>query len=232
MTERLLRSLDDNGLLGRTIRVLGTNALYAYEAVAGVRVDQGLTTTEDVDLLFDARARVSLIWDAGEDSNSLLRLLQRVDKSFERSPQGFRAVNRTGYLVDLIKPIPEPPWKSEPDRIGDDADDLVAVGIEGLDWLCNAPAFEAVAIDERGEPLPIVTSDPRVFAAHKLWLSKRSDREPIKRRRDLEQARAVARLAADYLQHLPFRAEELQMLPRDVVAAAAPMFEDAGRKQA
>jgi hypothetical protein len=36
--------------------------------------------------------------------------------------------------------------------------------------------------------------DPRVWAAHKLWLSKRNDREPIKRRRDEAQARAVGSL--------------------------------------
>jgi hypothetical protein len=53
---RIIRSLDANGLLGAGIRVLGTNAIYAYEAAAGVHIDSSLTTTEDVDLLLDSRS--------------------------------------------------------------------------------------------------------------------------------------------------------------------------------
>ncbi|MER9132170.1 nucleotidyltransferase domain-containing protein [Mesorhizobium sp. M0768] len=30
----------------------------------------------------------------------------------------------------------------------------------------NAPAFEAIAIDEKGGPLRLVVPDPRIFAAH------------------------------------------------------------------
>jgi len=35
---------------------LGTNAIYAYEAASGVRIDPGLAATEDIDLLLDAAA--------------------------------------------------------------------------------------------------------------------------------------------------------------------------------
>jgi hypothetical protein len=70
----------------------------------------------------------------------------------------------------------------------------------------------------------IVAPDPRVWAAHKLWLSRRSDREPLKRQRDAAQAKAVDALVANYLTHLPFDAEELRMLPKEVVDSAAPLF--------
>ena len=70
----------------------------------------------------------------------------------------------------------------------------------------------------------IVTTDPRVWAAHKLWLSKRPDREPLKRRRDEAQARAIGSLVAQYLPHLPYAAEELRMLPKPVFEEAAPLF--------
>jgi hypothetical protein len=95
--------------------------------------------------------------------------------------------------------------------------DLAAVEIAGLAWRESAPAFESIAIDERGEPLRIVTSDPRVFVAHKYWLSKRSDREAIKRRRDGEQAKAIATLIATHMPQLPFEWAELRMLPRELV---------------
>ena len=70
----------------------------------------------------------------------------------------------------------------------------------------------------------MVATDPRVWAAHKLWLSKRQDREPIRRRRDEIQARVVARLVTDYMPHLPYASEQLKMLPKAVFDDAARLF--------
>ena len=221
---RILRALDAAGLLGQGLRVVGTNAIYAYEAVAGITVDAALLATEDIDLLFDARARLAFVADGDVEPGSLLRLLQRVDRSFERTRQAFRAANGDGYLVDLVKPLRSPPWSSEETRLGDDPADLDAVEIAGLQWLESAPAFEATAIDQRGEPLHLVTVDPRVFAAHKHWLAGQPDREPLRRRRDAAQAAAVASLTATHLGHLPFEADALRMLPAPVFAAARALF--------
>jgi hypothetical protein len=221
---KIIRELDQTGMLGSGIRVLGTNAIYAYEAAAGVRIDPGLTTTEDIDLLFDSRGGLTFVATEDVSERSLLQMLRKVDRSFEKSTQTFRAANRDGYLVDLIKPMRSPPWKAESEMIGRDSDDLLAAEIEGLAWHESAPSFEAVAIDEKGEPLRIVATDPRVWAAHKLWLSKRKDREPLKRRRDEAQARIVARLVVEYMPHLPFAPADLRMLPKDVVEDAASLF--------
>jgi len=221
---RIIRALDEFGLLGSGIRVLGTNAIYAYEAAAGVQIDPGLATTEDIDLLLDARGGLTFVADEEVSESSLLKVLKRVDTTFDRSNDQFRAVNRDGYLVDLIKPMENPPWKEAADKIGSDPEDLSAVSIDGLVWLQNSPPFEAVAIDEKGEPVRIVTPDPRVWAVHKLWLSRRDDRQPIKRKRDASQAEAVASLVATYLTHLPFDEKELRMLPKHLVVEAAPLF--------
>ncbi|MGY8678358.1 nucleotidyltransferase domain-containing protein [Bradyrhizobium sp. UFLA05-153] len=217
---RIMRALDRFGMLGSGIRILETNAIYGYEASSGVRIDPGLATTEDIDILLDARRALTFVADDDVSESSLLKILQRVDTSFERAKQTFRAVNRDGYLVDLIKPMQSPSWKKAPDKIGSDPEDLTAVQIEGLDWLQNSPAFEAVAIDEKGEPVRIVAPDPRVWAAHKLWLSRRAERD----QRDAAQAEAVSALVANYLTHLPFDAEQLGMLPKEVVDSAAPFF--------
>ncbi|MET3972860.1 hypothetical protein ABIB94_007883 [Bradyrhizobium sp. JR7.2] len=221
---RIMRALDGFGMLGSGIRILGTNAIYGYEAPSGARIDPGLATTEDIDLLFDARGGLTFVADDDVSDSSLLKILQRVDTSFERAKQTFRAVNRDGYIVDLIKPMQSSLWKKASDKIGSDPEDLTAVQIEGLDWLQNSPAFEAIAIDEKGEPVRIVAPDPRVWGAHKLWLSRRADREPLKRQRDAAQAEAVGALVANYLTHLPFEPEQLKMLPREVVDNAAPLF--------
>jgi hypothetical protein len=223
---RIIRAIDAAGLLGAGIRVLGTNAIYAFEAAAAAHIEAGLTTTEDVDLLLDSRARLSFVTSEDLEEASLLRILKRVDKSFSLSRESFRAVNDEGYLVDLIKPLRNPPWAAEETRIGNDPEDLSAVEIAGLTWHESAPAFEAVAIDERGAPLRIVTSDPRVFAAHKYWMSKRGDREPVKQRRDLAQARVVAKLVASHMPHLRFTLDELRMLPRELVVETMPLFQE------
>jgi hypothetical protein len=223
---RIIRALDDIGALGSGIRVVGTHAIYAYEAAAGVMVDAAITTTGDIDLLFDSRGGLRFVVSEDISERSLMTVLQSVDKSFERTSQAFRAENAEGYMVDLIKPMRNPPWKADIAQLGANGqDDLVASEIEGLVWLENAPAFEAIAIDERGFPLRIVAADPRVWAAHKHWISKRADREPIKRRRDAEQAIAVAGIVREYLTYLPFDAGELKMLPKDVVKQAAGLFE-------
>lgn len=91
-------------------------------------------------------------------------------------------INRDGYLVDLVKPgrasgkattncspPRSPGWRS---------------------WKTPL-TFEAIRIDERGGPLRLVVADSRVFAAYKFWVSKRVDREPVRRRRDLAQAETL-----------------------------------------
>ncbi|MET3795026.1 GSU2403 family nucleotidyltransferase fold protein [Aquamicrobium terrae] len=72
----------------------------------------------------------------------------------------------------------------------------------------------------------MIESDPRVFAAHKLWVSKRADREPVKRRRDLAQAKVMAQFTASHFDHLPYEANAVRSPPKAV-------FEDAkhGREQ-
>ncbi|MCK6534100.1 MAG: nucleotidyltransferase domain-containing protein [Polyangiaceae bacterium] len=219
---RLIRAFDEARLLGQGIRLVGTIALHAYEAAAGVFLDAEVTATDDLDLLFDSRSALRLAGAPGE--HSLMRILTRVDRSFQRSPAAFRAVNRDGYLVDWVKPLREPPWREKRKRLGAGAADLEAVMIEGLDWLESSPLLEAIAIDARGGPLRMLAPDPRVFAAHKLWLSRRGDRDPVQRRRDEAQARVVAILVRDHLQHLPYEAGALRMLPKAVFDQARPLF--------
>lgn len=224
---RIIRALDDAGLLGNGLRVLGTYALFAYEAAAGVQLEAGLTTTEDIDLLLDARTGVSFAASDDIEEASLLALLKRVDRSFDQTSQTFRAANQDGFLVDLIKPMRNPPWKADQTKLGTISTDMDSAEIEGLVWHESAPAFEAICIDSRGAPLRLVTSDPRVFAIHKQWLSKRSDRAVIKQRRDAQQARATIELIRQHMPHLPLDRAELKMLPKAIVDEALDQFNKA-----
>lgn len=226
LAARLMRRLHEAGLLGRHIHVVGTNALYAYEVRAGVRLQSGLLATGDADLLLDARRRLRL---ALEDvrQEGVLGIIRKVDRSFApRAPGDFRAVNRDGYLVDLIRPQTRRVMSSsERDRIGESADDLRGSPIHGLNWLVNAPKFAAVAIDEAGFPVPIDTVDPRAFALHKAWVSELPDRDPVKKVRDRSQAVAVATLAARHL-GLSFDGSVLSALPQELRALAPLLLKD------
>jgi hypothetical protein len=76
--------------------------------------------------------------------------------------------------------------------IGKD-DRLNPIALKGLDWLLEG-AMDVVVIDYEGLPMTLRVPDPRVFAAHKLWLSERTDRKPGKRDRDATQAKSIAEL--------------------------------------
>lgn len=91
------------------MRVIGTNALYAYEALAGVVFDEGATATRDINLLQDDRRRLRLLTD-DRVFTGLDRLIQgRVDSSFQpRTNRDFRLTNKDGYMVELIRPEHRP----------------------------------------------------------------------------------------------------------------------------
>ena len=226
---RILRKLDAEGLLGKHLFVVGTNSLYAYEAASGVLFDTGLTATEDVDLLWDVRRHLSLaLVDTRKEG--VLGLLRQVDRSFKARSNGFRATNDEGYFVDLIRPLTKTEPSKAPPRLGEADEDMEAAGILGLDWLIHAPKFERTAIATDGNPVWMSCVDPRVFALHKLWLSRQSRCDGIKRRRDLEQAKAVAHVAVDYL-GLKFGAKDLSALPLELVKEAGSLMKDEARSR-
>ena len=213
---RILRVLEKFKVLGNRLMIMGTNALYAYEALAGVFFDSPIMATEDLDIVFDARSGVTLTGEGGE-AMGLLDILKKADRSFSLMEEGnFRAVNRDGYMVDLIRPMPSPPWKDQPRSVGG-ADDMQAVDTRKLDWMVSSPKLSQVVIGNDGLPARIVVPDPRAFIVHKLWLSRQEDRQPVKKPRDRQQGVAVMKLIRRYLPQYEFTPSELKMFPKDVV---------------
>lgn len=199
---RVLRELDDAGLY-EDFTVIGTQALYGYEATAGVHFV--------LELL--ASPKKLTVVSNKLDGNGLLGLLKKADRTFECIREdGYRAANSGQFMVDLVV---APRGMHANDRVTFAAADLVATEVPGLQWLLNSPKVDTVAIDEEGWPVPMRVPDPRAFALHKAWLSGLSSREPIKKPRDLDQARAVARVVETHLPHMPFE-ETLTSLHGDV----------------
>jgi hypothetical protein len=225
---RILRKLDAEGLLGKHLFVVGTHSLYAYEAASGVLFDTGLTATGDIDLRWDVRRKLSLaLVDARQEG--VLGLLRRVDRSFTAKRGSYRAINDDGYYVDLIRPLEKDEVRKAVNKLTDVDDDLEAAAIIGLNWLINAPKFEQVVIGADGRPLWMSCIDPRAFALHKFWLSREPSRDAVKRRRDAQQARAVASVAAEYL-GLRFEAKDLTALPIELVKGAKELARSASAR--
>jgi hypothetical protein len=220
----ILRLLEQHQLLGHSLQIIGTNALYAYEARAGVFFERGLLATQDMDVLWDNRPKLRLFASDDVDIKGFIDILKKADRSFDLlGKQLFRAVNRSGYMVDLVKPEPKSILERENRKMGI-ADDLVAAEIRNLQWLVSAPKFSQIVIGDDGFPGTMVVPDPRAFAIHKLWLSQQADREPVKRERDHSQASAVCKLILQYFPEVEFKPEELRMFPKALVSDAVRAF--------
>ena len=215
------RVLDRRGLLGRNVTVVGTNAIFAYEAAAGVFVDTAMLSTGDLDILLDARVRLRLT--AEKAAPSLIEALKAADASYRLvARHGFSAVNAGGYHVDLIKAPPRDVITSkEADTLGGDGD-LHASHVPNMRWVANAPKFSAMAIGADGFPVPLVCPDPRAFALYKLWMGTRDPtREALKRARDTGQAKTVAAIVNGHMPNLPFEPEHMACFPRMAADLAA-----------
>lgn len=197
-------------------RMIGTHALFAYESLAGIQFRSELLASGDVDLLYDPRKKLSVV-AKNLDSNGLLGLLRKADKSFQPvNNQHFRAINDHGFMVDLI--IPSRDMRAaHPVQFA--PDDLSAVEGPNLHWLTNAPHVEAVIISGDGMPVRALVPDPRAFAVHKSWLSQQVDREPVKKGRDLEQAKVIFLMLKEYLPNFPIDPTQMRYFPKDILTA-------------
>lgn len=209
-------------LMGTNFMVIGTNAMHVYSAMTGTRFDSDVMATTDVDLLWNHKSKLSLVATTELKHQGLLGLLKRADKSFEiRAGQSFRAVSKSGLMVDLIRQMPSPPWRSEPDKLAEStASDLVATDIWNMKWMLGAPKITQCVIAVDGRVLNMTCPDPRAFALFKLWLAQSDERDPRKKGRDLSQALEVIRLIEDKLPHYLNSWQSLHSFPADVVQLA------------
>ncbi|QOR39015.1 hypothetical protein HNO52_11175 [Billgrantia diversa] len=183
-------------------RMIGTNALYAYEARSGVLIEPEHLATADIDVLMVTRQGLRIV--TALEGETLLSVIQSSDRSFQPltdTPFEFRAANAKGYMIDLITQAVDPMTVSDFERHLERGD-WKPVGIDSLKWAIASPRFEATVFDERGMPLRLSTVDPRAFVLHKWHVSQQPDREPVKRYRDEAQARLVATLLRDELREL------------------------------
>lgn len=183
--------------------VVGTHALYAYEAAAGVRFDPpDAMATRDVDLLWDTRKRISFVTRMKLLGSSMLGLLKKVDPSFEIRPdRRYTAVNSNGFEVDIIRRMAEDN-DPHPLQVTESEDEFWAVQAQNAGVLLNAPQFSAMIVSPSGYMARMDTVSPVVFASFKRWQAVQPNRDALKRTRDVLQATLVERLVTEYLPQL------------------------------
>lgn len=198
---KILNALEKAGVAEHFL-VVGTHAIYAYEAAAGVRVIEGAMATRDVDLLFDIRKRLAFFSAMKNGERSLLGLIRKADPSFAIvSDQLYTARNNDGFEVDIIR---RPALGDDPHplKMSREEEDFWAMQVSMGGLLASSRLFRQVIVSSSGEMALMRTIHPLDFARIKFALAKQSGRDPNKSGKDDFQAKIIQALVHEYLPHL------------------------------
>jgi hypothetical protein len=207
----LFRKINELGLDDKLI-VIGTNSLYAYEARAGIAIEEEHLATEDIDILNRKDKGLSFIFKEMLSPTNSLDFLHLIDKSFyqhEKLP--YRFINKDGVWIELINPISEsilsPVMKNH-----------LFTDILPLE---NSRLFKETIIATNGESANITTIHPLEYAIYKNWLSKRENRDFQKHQRDVQQSKLVTKIILNYMPNIEIEEEvkELKHLKKEIVDA-------------
>lgn len=183
-------------------RVVGTHAVYAYEAEAGLRVIANAVATQDIDFAWDVRKRVRFATQLKRLDSSMLGVLKKVDPTFRlRQSQKYTAVNSRGFEVDIIR-RQLTDGDAHPIRLSDDEDDFWVAQAVNAHVLIDSAPFSAVIVATNGHMARMHTMHPMVFVKFKRWMSELASRDARKRERDKLQADIVEQMTRDFLPHL------------------------------
>ncbi|MFT4925163.1 MAG: hypothetical protein ACI8WB_001253 [Phenylobacterium sp.] len=221
---RVIRALEQQGI---PHRIIGTNALYAYEISAGIQFMPEYIATEDIDVIFDARQSLQIATKL--KTSQLMTLLQKADQSFQKVSTArftFTAANNAGYRVDFITQGNLDPLKPDAFEQLLDEDDIKPVTINSLKWHVASPRFREIVFDQQGFPLTLETVDPRAFILHKWYVSQQDDRRPYKAQRDAAQAKIMATVLAKELTHLPPAPAIQKLFPNAVIDNTTSALDD------
>jgi len=182
---------------------VGTQALYAYEKACGVRMQTEATATQDIDLLLDNREYLQFASTMRSLDTALLDIFQKTDKTFTLpDEQKYAAVNTAGFEIDAIRRKAYN-GDSHPLRVSDFEDDFWAVQVSSGKALLDGGSFTQAVVATNGSMVTLCAPSPANFVHIKTALSKRQDRDPLKSRKDLPQAKLVQRMLDEYrLQHV------------------------------
>ncbi len=209
---KLFQHLDRERLMGTLVMVVGTNAMPVYQIEAQRKTGQRLHSTRDTDLAWatDSASEDPILWPALKEFDPMFRI------NFERP---FQALNKAGREVELLAaPSRLTALAAEPFR---------PLPLKEQEWLLMGEPLRHVVCSLDRTASAVVVPDPRFFALQKAWLSKKPERDPLKKPKDINQAKLLWSWLTD-MPRFPvdevFRAsvpDELQLTLRDLDAAIA-----------
>ena len=138
------------------------------------------------------------VFTAWEDARKVLKRSGAVCTFELRSDQRYTAVNSKGFEVDLIRREAKDD-DPHPLRITGREDDFYVVQAKKAGILLDSPKFSSMVVATTGHMARMKTISPSVFIKFKRWMAEQTDRDFMKRRRDILQADLVEELIEEYL---------------------------------
>lgn len=199
----IVREADRRRLLGSHILIIGTNAMAAYAVEAGGFIREAPDETQDFDMAWSAAV-------ADVDEQVVWKMLKAVDPTYTvNSERTFQARNAKAYEVEML---------AAPSRVATmfRTDQPKPVPLPEQEWLLLGRPVERVVICRDASPARIVAPDPRWFALQKLWMSRQSKRNPLKRGKDQKQGRALLDAVHEAMPQYPLDAAFEEALPAEL----------------
>ena len=194
--------LDDKMIL------IGTNALYAYEAHCALFLEDEELATEDIDLLAKGSKELSVVFREVMPKGKMTSFLKLIDKTFEEDKKlPYRFRNKKGVVLEIISPF----YRNKKKVKKSDFMDIIDLEMQGMQWLENSRVFKSMVIAENGKCAIVSTIHPLEYAVYKNWLSSQLDRNIHKKNRDYQQSRLVTELIQSYMVNIDIEDELKKM---------------------
>ena len=192
----LLRAINEYGLDDKII-VIGTNALYSYEAKSGVFMEDEHLATFDIDIFNKRETKISVALKTKLPQKTLKSILEDTDKTFSKSKEApYRFRNDEGVVVEIITQTTKSNTKQ------DDFSGVLNLEIDGIKWLNSSQLFKVMIIGENGICANISTIKPLEYAIYKYWLGKHERKDYMKMQRDKSQSILVTTLIKEYMPNI------------------------------
>ena len=187
------RRINELGLDDK-ILVIGTNALYTYEAQCGVYIEEQHLATFDIDIFNKRDKKISFALKEKLPKKTLKAILLDVDKSFKKSKgASYRFVNDDDMVVEIITPI------SKKEQEQDQFSGVLNLEIEGTKWLESSRLYKQMVIGQNGKCAFVTTINPLEYAVYKKWLGEHERKDLMKKQRDIKQSYLVTKLIKEYM---------------------------------
>ena len=199
----ILREADRRSLLGDMLLVVGTNALPAYFLEAGGFVRDVPEETYDFDMAWTAE-------EAPDEQQPVWAMLKAVDPTFTvNTERPFQARNAKAYEFELLAAPSRHKTLARRDRPS-------PVPLQEEEWLLEGRPVDHVVVARNLKPARIVAPDPRWFALHKLWMSEKPTRDPLKKPKDRKQGLALLDAVSQAMPHYPLDEGFIRALPAEL----------------